>query len=67
MVEHMLQTVHDLLIQKYCATADCATGDCAKLCNERYYCTTGKEKNTTDCAHNISSPSPKGCSDLKSS
>ena len=34
------------------ATADCATGDCARLCNERYYCMTGKEKNTTNCAYN---------------
>ena len=31
MVEHTLQTVHDSLIQGYCATADCATGDCARL------------------------------------
>ena len=52
MIEHTLQTVLNLLIQEYCATADCATEDCARLCNERYYCTLGKEKNTTDYAHN---------------
>ena len=49
MVEHMLQTVLDSLIQGYCAT-----GDCARLRNERYYCITKKEKNTTDYACNTS-------------
>ena len=52
MVEHTLWTMLDLLIQGYCAITDCATEDCARLHNERYYCMTGKEKNTTDCAHN---------------
>ena len=52
MVEHTLWTVFDLLIQGYCATVDCVTGDYARLCNKRYYCTIGKEKNTTNCAHN---------------
>ena len=52
MVEHTLWTVHESLIQGYCTTADCATGDCARLCKERYYCTTGKEKNTTSYARN---------------
>ena len=53
MVEHMLRTVHESLVQGYCATADCATGDCARLRDKRYYCTTGKEKNTTSYARNI--------------
>ena len=52
MVEHTLRTVHELLVQGYCATVDCATGDCARLRSERYYCILEKEKNTTDCAHN---------------
>ena len=52
MVEHTLRTVHESLVQGYCATADCATGDCARLRDKRYYCTTGKEKNTTSYAHN---------------
>ena len=62
MVEHMLRTVLDLLIQGYCATVDyatrdcatrdCATRDCARLCGKRYYCTLGKEKNTTNYACN---------------
>ena len=52
MVEHMLRTVHKSLVQGYCATADCATGDCARLHDKRYYCTTGKEKNTTSYARN---------------
>ena len=52
MVEHTLWTVHESLVQGYCATADCATVDCARLRDKRYYCTTGKEKNTTNCAHN---------------
>ena len=52
MVEYTLQTVCDSLVQEYCAIVDCATGDYARLCDERYYCTTGKEKNTTGCAHN---------------
>ena len=52
MVEHTLWTMHDSLIQGYCATADCATGDCARLCGKGYYCTPGKEKNTTTYAHN---------------
>ena len=54
MVEHMLWTVLDLLIQGYCATVDCATGDCARLGSKRYYCITEKEKNTTKCAYNRS-------------
>ena len=53
MVEHTLRTVHESLVQGYCATADCATGDCARLRDKRYYCITGKEKNTTSYAHNI--------------
>ena len=53
MVEHTLRTVHESLVQGYCATADCATGDCARLRDKRYYCTTGKEKNTTSYARNI--------------
>ena len=53
MVEHMLWTVHESLVQGYCATADCATVDCARLRDKRYYCTTGKEKNTTSYARNI--------------
>ena len=53
MVEHMLWTVHESLVQGYCATADCATGDCARLRDKRYYCTTGKEKNTTSYARNM--------------
>ena len=52
MVEHTLRTVHESLVQGYCATADCATGDCARLRDTRYYCTTGKEKNTTSYARN---------------
>ena len=52
MVEHTLRTVHESLVQGYCATADCATGDCARLRDKRYYCTTGKEKNTTSYARN---------------
>ena len=60
MVEHTLQTVHDSLIQGYCATADCATGDCVRLHGKRYYCTLGKEKNTTDYAHNIKSMEVQG-------
>ena len=52
MVEHMLWTVLDLLIEEYCTTMDCATVDCARLRNKRYYCTTGKEKNTTSYARN---------------
>ena len=52
MVEHTLRTVHESLVQGYCATADCATGDCARLRDKRYYCTTGKEKNTTSYACN---------------
>ena len=31
MVEHTLQTVLDLLIQGYYATADCVTANCARL------------------------------------
>ena len=65
MVEYMLWTVHESLVQGYCATADCATGDCARLRNKRYYCTTGKEKNTTSYACNTSSPSPEGHPDLR--
>ena len=53
MVEHTLRTVHESLVQGYCATADCATGDCARLRDKRYYCTLGKEKNTTIYARNI--------------
>ena len=53
MVEHTLRTVHESLVQGYCATADCATGDCARLRGKRYYCTTGKEKNTTSYVRNI--------------
>ena len=53
MVEHMLRTVLELLIQEYCATVNCATENCARLHDKRYYCTTGKEKNTTDCACNM--------------
>ena len=49
MVKHILWTVLDLLIQGYCAT-----GDCARLHDERYYCTTEKVKNTTNCAYNRS-------------
>ena len=67
MVEHMLRTVHESLVQGYCATADCATGDCARLHDKRYYCTIGKEKNTTSYARNTSSPSPEGRPDLRSS
>ena len=67
MVEHTLWTVHESLVQGYCATADCATVDCARLRDKRYYCTTGKEKNTTSCARNTSSPSPEGRPDLRSS
>ena len=67
MVEHTLRTVHESLVQGYCATADCATGDCARLRDKRYYCTTGKEKNTTSYARNTSSPSPEGRPDLRSS
>ena len=67
MVEHTLWTVHESLGQGYCATADCATVDCVRLRNKRYYCTTGKEKNTTSYAHNTSSPSPEGRPDLRSS
>ena len=67
MVEHTLWTVHESLVQGYCATADCATGDCARLRDKRYYCTTGKEKNTTSYARNTSSPSPEGRPDLRSS
>ena len=52
MIKYTLWTVLDLLIQGYCATMDCVIGDCARLCNKRYYCTTGKEKNTTDYVHN---------------
>ena len=52
MVEHTLRTVHESLVQGYCATADCATGDYARLHGKRYYCTTGKEKNTTSYACN---------------
>ena len=52
MVEHTLRTVHESLVQGYCATADCATVDCARLRDKRYYCTTGKEKNTTSYARN---------------
>ena len=52
MVEHTLQTVHESLVQGYCATADCATGDCARLRDTRYYCTTEKEKNITSYAYN---------------
>ena len=52
MVEHTLRTVHESLVQGYCATADCATGDCARLRDKRYYCITGKEKNTTSYACN---------------
>ena len=52
MVEHMLWTVHESLVQGYCATADCVTGDCARLCDKRYYCTLEKEKNTTSYARN---------------
>ena len=52
MVEHTLRTVHESLVQGYCATADCATGDCARLCDKRYYCTTEKKKNTTSYACN---------------
>ena len=52
MVEHTLWTVHESLVQGYCATADCATGDCARLRDKRYYCTTEKEKNTTSYARN---------------
>ena len=54
MVEHTLWTVHESLVQGYCATADCATVDCARLRDKRYYCTTGKEKNTIRCACNTS-------------
>ena len=57
MVEHTLWTVHESLVQGYCATADCATGDCARLRDKRYYCTTGKEKNTTSYARNSPGPS----------
>ena len=53
MVEHLLQTVHESLVQGYCATADCVTGDCARLCDKRYYCTTGKEKNIIRYVCNI--------------
>ena len=67
MVEHTLWTVHESLVQGYCATADCATGDCARLRDKRYYCTTGKEKNTTSYARNTSSPSSEGRPDLRSS
>ena len=67
MVEHTLWTVHESLVQGYCATADCAAGDCARLRDKRYYCTTGKEKNTTSYARNTSSPSPEGRPDLRSS
>ena len=67
MVEHTLRTVHESLVQGYCATADCATEDCARLRDKRYYCTTGKEKNTTSYARNTSSPSPEGRPDLRSS
>ena len=67
MIEHTLWTVLNLLIQKYCATADCVTGDCARLCSKRYYCISEKEKNTTNCAYNTSSLSPEGHSDLRSS
>ena len=56
MVEHTLRTVHESLVQGYCATADCATVDCARLRDKRYYCTTGKEKNTTSYARNTSWP-----------
>ena len=47
MVEHTLRTVHESLVQGYCATvdcatADCATVDCARLHDKRYYCITGK-------------------------
>ena len=52
MVEHTLQMVHESLVQGYCATGDCATGDCARLHDKRYYCTTRKEKNTTNYARN---------------
>ena len=52
MVEHTLRTVHESLVQGYCATADCATGYCARLHDKRYYCTLGKEKNTTIYARN---------------
>ena len=52
MVEHTLRTVHESLVQGYCATVDCVTGDCARLRDKRYYCTTGKEKNTTSYARN---------------
>ena len=67
MVEHTLRTVHESLVQGYCATVDCATVDCARLRDKRYYCTTGKEKNTTSYARNTSSPSPEGRPDLRSS
>ena len=53
MVEHTLWTVHESLIQGYCATMDCATGDCVRLHDKRYYCTPGKEKNTTTYAYNM--------------
>ena len=62
MVEHTLQTVHESLVQGYCATVDSATGDCARLHDKRYYCTLGKEKNTTRCAHNNHH---KSCVDLR--
>ena len=58
MVEHTLRTVHESLVQGYCATADCATGDCVRLRDKRYYCTTGKEKNTTSYARNTVYLSP---------